>query len=274
MLNYTPLRISPKKTISKSFVAMSLLVGLFAFGVLGFMGYMISSIQFQNAYLTDKLDTLTSKKTNNSTSQGEVAGAETSTAEALPPEAEGSRLKIESMISIPVKGETPTFALLDNMTKVQNEPFFKKAALGDHVFIYPKSKIAILYRPSALKIINMAEINSPQPTPTTQNSDSAQMESDSKDDGSKIKLMLVSSGANQETVQQSRDIIMKDSQYEIVDSAKSTSSEVLKKNRLVNVKGDAAKAQALMKKFSAEAGDLPSGIDANGADFVLILAKD
>lgn len=56
-------------------------------------------------------------------------------------------------------GETPTIATVTNASKVQNQPFFKNAQNGDKVLLYTKSGLAILYRPSVKKVVNVASVN-------------------------------------------------------------------------------------------------------------------
>ena len=55
--------------------------------------------------------------------------------------------------------ETPTVATVTDAEKLKAQKFFENAANGDKVLIYTKAKLAILYRPSSRKIINVAPIN-------------------------------------------------------------------------------------------------------------------
>ncbi len=55
--------------------------------------------------------------------------------------------------------ETPTIATVTDVTKLNNQPFFKSAKNGDKVLIYAKAQMAIVYNPSLHKIINVGPIN-------------------------------------------------------------------------------------------------------------------
>ncbi len=166
-LTYTPIKLPDKpkpsrKQLGKLF-AVSFLAVLGIFGVLAF-GYTIFYTFNQNQTLAKKLESLESK--------GSVAGAETTQAatdEVLRQIAESTRARVESMVLIPPSDETPRFAQIDDMSKVSKEPFFRDVKLGDHLLIYQKIGIAVLFRPSVGKIITMTYVN-PEGTTGTQTS--------------------------------------------------------------------------------------------------------
>jgi len=145
--------VTSKKHLGKlfflSFISVIGLTGLVA------GGYMIYHTYNQNQFLANKVQNYESK--------GMVAG--TQSQQATPDElvlrqiAESSRARIESMVLISQVDETPRFALIDDMSKVTKEPFFRDVKLGDHLLIYQKTGVAILFRPSVGKIITMTYIN-------------------------------------------------------------------------------------------------------------------
>lgn len=55
--------------------------------------------------------------------------------------------------------EEPTVATVTDLAKLKDQPFFAQAQNGDKVLIYTQTKKAVLYRPSAHKIIDVAPIN-------------------------------------------------------------------------------------------------------------------
>jgi len=54
--------------------------------------------------------------------------------------------------------ETPTVATIADKDKLKEQPFFAKAENGDKILAFNKAMLAILYRPSVNKIINVAPI--------------------------------------------------------------------------------------------------------------------
>lgn len=56
------------------------------------------------------------------------------------------------------QNETPTSATVSDLSKLQGQPFFAKAKVGDRVLIYTQSRKAILYDPVADKIVEVAPV--------------------------------------------------------------------------------------------------------------------
>jgi hypothetical protein len=65
--------------------------------------------------------------------------------------------KVGKLYALP-GDEDPTVAEVSDKSKVKDQPFFKNVENGDHVLVYPKSRIAILYRESQNKIINVGPV--------------------------------------------------------------------------------------------------------------------
>lgn len=79
--------------------------------------------------------------------------------------------QIRKLIILP-EDEEPTIATVNDLSKLQNQPFFANAQIGDKVLIYNKAKKAILFRPSENKIIELAPLidNSSAATAPSSNS--------------------------------------------------------------------------------------------------------
>ena len=60
------------------------------------------------------------------------------------------------------QGETPTVATISDVTKLADQTFFKSAKNGDVLLAYTAAMEAVIYRPSANMIINVAPISTNQ----------------------------------------------------------------------------------------------------------------
>ena len=66
--------------------------------------------------------------------------------------------EVKAYVVLP-QGETPTVATVNDVSKLKDQVFFQNAQNGDKVLIFSQAKTAILYRPSAKKIVEYAPIN-------------------------------------------------------------------------------------------------------------------
>lgn len=70
--------------------------------------------------------------------------------------AEATIAAIEKLIELP--DEEPTVATINDLSKLQGQPFFAKAEAGDQVLFFTQAQKAILYRPTANKIIEVSAL--------------------------------------------------------------------------------------------------------------------
>jgi hypothetical protein len=74
---------------------------------------------------------------------------------------EGETNQLMNMVSklyqLPV-GETPIVGKVQDKDKLKDQPFFKNAQNKDDILIYQKAKVAIIYRASDNKLINVGPI--------------------------------------------------------------------------------------------------------------------
>jgi hypothetical protein len=78
--------------------------------------------------------------------------------------------KVYKIMDLP-QDETPTIATVSDKDKLKDQDFFKNSENGDKILIFSNSKIAIMYRPSANKIMKVAPLVSDQGVAT--NNDTA-----------------------------------------------------------------------------------------------------
>lgn len=64
---------------------------------------------------------------------------------------------LSKLMELP-EGEEPTLATVLDKEKLKEQEFFKKSENGDKILVYASAKKAILYRPSANKVIEVAPL--------------------------------------------------------------------------------------------------------------------
>ena len=71
---------------------------------------------------------------------------------------ESSRIteKVSKLYKLP--SETPTIATVQDKEKLKDQPFFKDANNGDTILIYQGARLAIIYRESENRLINVGPI--------------------------------------------------------------------------------------------------------------------
>lgn len=55
--------------------------------------------------------------------------------------------------------EKPSVAQVADKSKLAGQPFFQNAQKGDYILVYPHAKIALIYRLSTNKVINIGPIS-------------------------------------------------------------------------------------------------------------------
>jgi len=189
--------------------------------------------------------------------------------------------EVGTLIDLPK--EDPIIATVTDKKKLESQPFFAKAENGDRVLIYTKAKKAILYRPSAKKIVEVSQISmnsalatisptvsaptkivelpSPTVTPTIVNK--------------VIKLAIYNGTKIRGLAGKKRDLILdKVSNIEVL--VVNNSVKDYKENLIINLKKvNTGVIQQLNKLISVKVTSLPKGetVPAD-ADLLLIIGKE
>lgn len=127
--------------LKKGFIAAFLA----ALVILAFFGIKSLQLSRQLASVKSQMVSLNNKQGN-----AQQTSAQDETAQLV---AEVSKLMV-----LP-QNEQPTIATVTDLAKLQGQPFFANAQVGDKVLIYSQAGKAILYRPSENKIIELAPLN-------------------------------------------------------------------------------------------------------------------
>jgi len=173
-------------------------------------------------------------------------------------EADDLTKKIGVFMELPA--EQPTIVTVVDKEKLQDQNFFKKAENGDKVIIYANEKMAILYRPSTKKIIEVAPV-------TSENSGAVQR-------SMQIALYNGTKKAGM-TADLEKQLTLKLNNIAISSkvNAKKTDYE---NTFVVDVVGDKPElAKQLADLINAQVSDLPEGEDRpSNADLLVIIGAD
>ena len=165
---------------------------------------------------------------------------------------ENSRIieSVSKLYSLP-KDETPTIFFVSDKDKLseqyKNQEFFQKAENGDYILIYEKGKVALLYRPSEKRLVDVRPY-------TVQSS---------------ISIALL----GQEVARASLEKKLNDSfGSEISIGTKANSKTTLAGVTVVDLSGKyAEQAKKIAETLKGKVGNLPEGeTKPEGADIVII----
>jgi len=172
---------------------------------------------------------------------------------------------VAKLIILPT-GETPTVAVVQDITKLRDQTFFAHAKNGDKVLIYTIAKKAILYRPSINKIIDVAPVNlgsSSGATPTP--SAAPQTYSLILRNGTAIVGLAKTYGVK--VTSKVTNVTIRDYQ----DAA----NKSYQKTIVVDVKGDKGDAVSqIATTLGISTGPMPAGEASASADFLIIVGAD
>lgn len=116
-------------------------------GATGYLGFRFQQLRTEKAQLSGQLN-----KANQDLKTYRADPTQASKAEV-------SRIveEVGKLYALP-KGEDPSVATVKDKQKLKDQPFFNNAENDDVTLIYSKAKLAVLYRPSSQKIINVSSV--------------------------------------------------------------------------------------------------------------------
>jgi hypothetical protein len=193
--------------------------------------------------------------------------------------------QVSTLINLP-SDEVPTLATVSEVEKLRDQPFFKNARNGDKVLVYATNRKAIMYRPEAHKIIEIAPIAINDQT-SVNASDSAQVAGISQVidqpqpqvTPSPIASFKVNIVTSQGVPGESAATYQSDLQQKFpeLNSYSNSSSEGSFSQNVVVVINDSSRSLAQRIAQETKAifqEDLPEGVsNDNSADIILILGN-
>ncbi len=161
--------------------------------------------------------------------------------------------------------ETPSVVTIVDKSKLSDQPFFKSAENGDILFAYINTKEAILYRPSADRIVQVASINVSAPADATVSNDTkAETVSVAYENGTATAGL---SAAAEKTV---NDTYANFTTSVVTTAVKTDYTSTI----VVDISGKHAKEAAeIAKLLGGSVSALPEGEVAPNADLLVISGK-
>ncbi len=181
------------------------------------------------------------------------------------PQAQGQREIKETMLAVAKLMELPpgipSVATVKDITKLQSQPFFAKAQNGDKVLIFADAKRAILYRPSANRIIDVSPLFSapvnPTSTPTLTPA-----------------TFVIRNGTATNGLTKSMEKIVKEKLPVSSIQGRENAARFDYKTSLIVPVTKRQDAIRVAETLSLPLGELPAGESSPTADFLIILGQD
>lgn len=173
---------------------------------------------------------------------------------------------VGKLIELPTD-ETPTVATVSDRERLANQPFFAKAQNGDKVLIYTTARKAVLFRPGANKIIEVAPINL--------GSESSPSAAATTPAPTRVRFVLYNgTSVVGLTKKYEPELLAKVAGAVVVDRDNAKKQDY-QTSLLVDLTGQKAEeAKALADSLGISAGLLPAGEATPAADFLIILGED
>lgn len=173
--------------------------------------------------------------------------------------------KVSKHYDLPTNDQV-TVATVSDINKLKGQTFFVKAQNGDKVLIYPKSGIAILYRPTTDKIINVGPVNTQGDTaePTAQALTSAP-----------VKVALYNGTKTNGLTKKVEQTLLTLSSIKTTVVAKANAANDYADSVVVDLTGKNQAAATQLAAFAkGKVASLPAGeTKPDGADILIILGS-
>lgn len=190
--------------------------------------------------------------------------------------------KVGQLVDLP-KDETPTVATITDVEKLKDQSFFAKAENGDRVLIYNQIKRAILYRPSANKVIEVAPVNIGETELAQGNQvqgEQVQLEEEQSQEEEIVQTLRMSlyNGTTTNgltyTIENELREKLTDLEFEVVFRDMAARNDYTK-SLVVDLTGNLPKtAQKVADILNGEVGELPAGESEPKGDLLVIVGTE
>lgn len=178
--------------------------------------------------------------------------------------------KISEVFLLP--SEIPTVATISDKEKLKEQAFFDKAENGDKLLLFTNSNLAILYRDSIGKIIEISQIsvaNSPQieMAPTI-------VPTETLKEDLKIKVALYNGSQKVgQTTKFEKEILEKVGNFEVIKKIDAKNN--YEKSLVVDISGNYSEvAKSLAEKIDGKIAPLPEGEINIETDLLIIIGEN
>jgi hypothetical protein len=176
---------------------------------------------------------------------------------------------VSKLIVLPAS-EQPTIATVADLSKLQGQPFFANAQVGDKVLIYSQAGKAILYRPSENKIIELAPLD----VSASATSTPAQASSQQDSQAGQLTVEIRNGSGKNGAAQSLKNILSSSGMYTIIKTGNAKSlypQSMLYTNSTQIPSSDVFNLEQISS--STLVSSLPSGEPASSADVLIIIGE-
>lgn len=174
--------------------------------------------------------------------------------------------EVKKLIVLP--DEQPTVATVSDVDKLRDQPFFASAQNGDKVLIFTNAKKAILYRPSAHLIIDVAPVNIGQSATPSGQAAGAVTET-------RVTVVLRNGTSVVGLTKRYEEELKQKAPQLVVVERENANKQSYTKSLLVDTKGtNASQASQLALTLGLSVAPIPPGEATSTADFLIILGSD
>lgn len=163
--------------------------------------------------------------------------------------------------------EVPTLATVSDKNQLIDKIFFKNSENGDKVLIYKTTGIAILYRPSIGKIINVG--------PVSLKDDQTEVNTQKEEELNEVSVLILNGTATVGLTKIAADTLS-DLKFVDVSDRLDAENKPHEESVVVYLKEEfKSQADIVAASLSAQvSNELPEGEESNESDIVIILGED
>lgn len=177
--------------------------------------------------------------------------------------------KVGQLIVLPTD-EQPGVSTVTDIDKLKDQDFFKNGKNGDRLIVYTQAKKAILYDPTANRIVEVAPV---QPEPNAQETPSTTLSASPAP--AKVNVAIYNGTNTDGLTTEAEQEVIKAVPNATVVKKQNAKTRTYEKTLVIDVTGtNDSIVKTFIQSLSAEQGTLPSDETKPTADILIILGSD